>query len=137
MIAQVLRRITLGENIEIIREIIASYIGIGYWEKLLGRPKTSRDEIYKQYENRLPYSEKTTLLEDFFNVDDFMVQAILKNTDNDTLVAALYGASGNITNKFLANISDRLLWFIYEDISCWSGTEEQILKAQRRLLSIR
>ena len=34
------------------------------------------------------------------------------------------------------NLSDRLLYFVSEDIDNWSGTEEDILKAQRRVLAI-
>ena len=34
------------------------------------------------------------------------------------------------------NLSDRLLYFVSEDIDRWSGTEEEIVKAQRRVLEV-
>lgn len=61
---------------------------------------------------------------------------ILKNLDNETLTAALGGASGKIVARFLMNLSDRLLYFVSEDIDNWKGTEEEIMKAQRQVLAI-
>ena len=37
---------------------------------------------------------------------------------------------------FLVNLSDRLLYFVSEDIDNWNGTEEDILKAQRQVLAV-
>ena len=82
------------------------------------------------------YSERTDLLERFKDVGDFEIQVILRNLDTETLVAALKGATGSIVTGFLMNLSDRLLYFISEDLDKWEGTEEEILKAQRRVLTI-
>jgi len=141
MITDILRRIASGENTELLREIVASYVGIGYWEKLeaVGRKergKRTRDEIIGKYLDKKLYSEKTDLLERFEMVGDFETQVILRNLDNETLTAALCGASGKIAARFLQNLSDRLLYFISEDIDNWSGTEEDILKAQRQVLAV-
>jgi len=141
MIAHVLKRITSGENPEVLREIIASYVGVGYREKLEDanrkeQGKRNRDEIIGKYRDKKLYSEKTDLLERFEFVGDFEIQVILRNLDNETLTAALSGASGKIVAGFLMNLSDRLLYFVSEDIDNWNGTEEDILKAQRRVLAI-
>lgn len=141
MIAHVLKRITSGENPEVLREIIASYVGVGYREKLEDtyrkeQGKRNRDEIIGKYRDKKIYSEKTDLLERFEFVGDFEIQVILRNLDNETLTAALSGASGKIVAGFLMNLSDRLLYFVSEDIDNWNGTEEDILKAQRRVLAI-
>ena len=141
MIVQMLKRIALGENTEMLREIIASYVGVGYWEKLedakrVEQGKRSRDEIIGKYKAKTLFSEKTDLLERFELVGDFEIQVILKNLDNETLTAALCGASGKIMEGFLKNLSDRLLYFVSEDIDHWNGTEEDILKAQRRVLAV-
>ena len=82
------------------------------------------------------YSEKTDLLERFETVGDFELQVILRNLDNETLTAALYGATGKIVTAFLRNLSDRLLYFVSEDIDNWHGTEEDILKAQQQVLAV-
>lgn len=141
MIARMLKRIASGENTEMLKEIVASYVGVGYWEKLedatrKAQGKRNRDEIIGKYSNKELYSAKTDLMERFAHVGDFEMQVILRNLDNETLAAALHGASGKIVARFLRNLSDRLLYFFSEDIDNWSGTEEEILKAQRRVLAI-
>ena len=141
MIVPMLKRIAFGENTEMLREIIASYIGVGYWEKLEATKRTeqgkkTRDEIIEKYRNKKLFSEKTDLLERFEAVSDFEIQVILRNLESETLTVALGGASGKIVVKFLKNLSDRLLYFISEDIDNWSGTEENILKAQRQVLAV-
>lgn len=141
MIVDVLKRIVSGESAEMLREIIASYVGIGYWEKIEsanGREqiRRNRDEIIGKYREKKIFSEKTDLLEHFELVGDFEIQVILRNLDNETLTAALSGASGKIVTRFLMNLSDRVLYFISEDIDNWNGTEEEIMKAQRRVLAI-
>lgn len=141
MITHMLKRIASGESTEVLREIVASFVGVGYWNRLedAGRKekgKRNREEIISKYSNKKLYSEKTALLERFGQVGDFEIQAILRNLDNESLTAALSGASGKIVKVFLANLSDRLLYFVSEDIDNWSGTEEEILKAQRRVLAV-
>lgn len=141
MIVHVLGEIASGAHPELLREIIASYMGVGYWEKLEDarrgeQGKRTRDEIIGKYRDKELFSEKTDLLERFEPVGDFEIQVILRNLDNETLTAALSGASGQIIERFLLNLSDRLLYFVSEDIDRWNGTEEEILKAQRRVLAV-
>lgn len=141
MITRILKRIAFGENPVVLREIIASYVGVYYWKKLedsnrTEKGKRNRDEIIGKYRDKKLYSEKTDLLERFGLVGDFEIQVILRNLDSETLTSALSGASGNIVARFLMNLSDRLLYFVSEDIDNWSGTEEDILKAQRQVLAI-
>lgn len=141
MIVQLLKRIASGENTELLKEVVASYVGVGYWKRIedenrkaLG--KRNRDEIIGKYRDKELYSSKTDLLERFESVGDFEIQVILRNLDSETLTAALCGASGKIVVCFLMNLSDRLLYFVSEDIDNWNGTEEEIMKAQRQVLAI-
>lgn len=141
MITHILKRIVSGENPEMLREVVASYVGVGYWERLEDtkrreQGKINREEMLGRYANKKLFSEKTDLLEKFELLGDFEIQVILKNLDNETLTAALSGVSGKIVIKFLKNLSDRVLYFMSEDIDNWNGTEEDILKAQRRILAI-
>ncbi len=141
MIVHVLGEIASGAHPELLREIIASYVGVGYWEKLEdarrgAQGKRTRDEIIGKYKDKKLFSERTDLLERFASVGDFELQVILRNLDNETLTSALSGASGKIVERFLLNLSDRLLYFVSEDIDRWNGTEEEILKAQRRVLAV-
>lgn len=141
MIVHVLGEIVSGAHPELLREIVASYVGVGYWEKLEDarrgeQGKRTRDEIIGKYKDKKLFSEKTDLLERFASVEDFEIQVVLRNLENETLTAALNGASGNVVVRFLRNLSDRLLYFVSEDIDRWNGTEEDILKAQRRVLEV-
>lgn len=139
MITAVLRRIFAGESPEILQELIASYIGMGYREKrgsMSEMLKHSRQDILNQYKDKKLYSDNTNLLEDFVHVGNFEIQVILRNTDNVTLTAALAGASGKAALVFLSNLADRMLYFIHEDIQRWSGTEEEILQAQKKILEL-
>lgn len=61
---------------------------------------------------------------------------MLRNMDEATLTAALAGASGRVAVRFLSNLADRVLYFIHEDVERWSGTEEEVLAAQRKVLEI-
>lgn len=141
MIVQLLKRIASGENTELLKEVVASYVGVGYWKRIedenrKAQGKRNRDEIIGKYRDKELYSSKTDLLERFESVGDFEIQVILRNLDNETLTAALSGASGKIVVRFLMNLSDRLLYFVSEDIDNWNGTEEEIMKAQRQVLAI-
>ena len=141
MIAHMLKRIASGESPEMLREIVASYVGIGYWERLEAanrkeQGKRNRDEIIEKYRDKKLYSEKTDLLERFEMLGNFEIQVILRNLDNETLTAALCGATGKIVAVFLRNLSDRLLYFVSEDMDNWCGTEEDILKAQLQVLAV-
>ena len=57
MIVHMLKRIASGENTELLREIVASYVGVGYWEKLenvkrMEQGKRNRDEMIEKYRNK-------------------------------------------------------------------------------------
>ena len=139
MIAAVLRRIFAGESPKILHEVIASYIGMDYSERkgLMSETlKYTRQEIMDQYKGKKPYSDNTDLLEGFIHVGDYEIQLILRNLDTMTLTAALAGASGEVVRAFLTNLSDRLLYFIHEDMKQWNGTEEDILTAQKKVLGM-
>lgn len=140
MIVAALRKIFSGESTEIVRELIASFIGMEYREKNAAKIREvlqyTREEILEQYQGKTCYSKHTDLLEEFAALGDFEIRLILRNTDNVTLTAALAGASGNVIMTFLANLSDRMLYFIHEDMVQWSGTEDDILDAQKKVLEL-
>ena len=98
--------------------------------------KYTRQEILDFYKDKKMYSDNTNLLEEFVHVEDFEIQLILRNIDNVTLTAALAGASGKIVKAFFANLSDRMLYFIHEDMKQWNGTEAEILSAQKMILEL-
>ena len=139
MIADVLPRIISGENLEALWEITASYIGMEYRVKI--KPMTEEgyqtsEEIWEKLQKKEPYSASTVLLEPLTDVDNFKICTILRNIDNETLAAAMYGASGNVVRRFFENISYPLMCFTYEDMEHWTGTEKEILAAQRKVLEL-
>lgn len=140
MIVAALRKIFSGESTEIVRELVASFIGMEYREKNTGEIREvlryTREEILEQYRGKKCYSEQTDLLEEFADLGDFEIRLILRSTDNVTLTAALAGASGKVVKSFLSNLSERMLYFIHEDMVQWNGTEEDILEAQKKVLEL-
>lgn len=138
MVVAALEAIISGESEELVKDIVASYIGIGYWEKMIGdrTRQRRREEILERYREKKTYSENTNLLEPFVQLGDFEIQTILRNLENSDCTAAICGASGAVAVRFLANLSDRVLAFISEDIDNWQGSEEEILTAQRKIVEI-
>ena len=142
MIAAVLPKILMGEHPKVLWELLASYIGMEYREML--KPldgerrewEKTREEILEKLKSKEPYSAATDLLEPLAEMDDFSIQAILRNIDNLTLAAAMYGASGRVVKRFFENVSDTVLYYVNEDLETWQGTEEDILAAQRRVLEL-
>lgn len=141
MVAGALKLIFSGLREEFVRECVASYIGMEYRKKIgngtIGVDlKAARKKIIDKYKDKKLWSEATDLLENCDALEDFEAQAILRNLEKDTLVGALTGASGKVVTKFLSNLSDRILYFINEDLEEWQGTEEEILAAQRKVLEV-
>lgn len=139
MITEAMKMIFAKEEQEDISELVASYIGMEYRQRgghmgeLLN---CTRQEIIDKYMDKKMYSEAAGLLESAADLGDFEIQTILRNMDEATLTAALAGASGRVVVRFLSNLADRVLYFIHEDMEHWSGTEEEILEAQRKVLEI-
>lgn len=140
MIVAALRKIFSGESTEIVRELIASFIGMEYREKNTGKMREvlqyTREEILEQYQGKKCYSKQTDLLEEFADLGEFEIRLILRSIDNVTLTAALAGASGKVVKAFLSNLSERMLYFIHEDMIQWNGVEEDILEAQKKVLEL-
>lgn len=141
MIAATLKMIFAGASPVILQELIASYIGMEYWQKKGHMAqaqilKCTRQEILDSYKDKKIFSEATGLIEETADLGDFEIQTMLRNMDNATLTAALAGASGKVVTRFFSNLSDRILYFIHEDIEQWNGTEQEIVAAQRKVLEL-
>lgn len=139
MTADVLQCIVSGESEWIIREVIASHIGRKYRNHFVNTPedkKKLRKDILAFYREKEQKLETSDLLEGLLSCDDEKIQHIIRYVDNVTFVAALSGASNEVCVKFLSNLSDRLLYFIDEDIKRYQGTKEEIEEAQRKMLNI-
>lgn len=142
MIAAVLPKIIMGQNPKLIWELAASYVGMDYRERV--KPldgerrewEKTREEILEKLKSKEPYSAATVLLEPLVEMDDFSIQVILRNIDNRTFAAAMYGASGRVVKRFFENVADTVLYYVNEDLEIWQGTEEDILAAQRIVLEL-
>ncbi len=139
MIAETLIYILSGEREEIVREVIASHLGMEFRDKLsvFAQYKEQRKEdILATYKDRVIFSSGTNLLEVLADATALQIQMLLRKLDVITLVSALAGASGAVAEKFLENLSDKLLIFVDEDIKHFSGSAEEIVKAQQRVLEL-
>ncbi len=137
LIADSMQKIFSGETTEVLCEVIASHIGMEYWSHKMDWTK-SKEDIFREYAGKTVLEPQVTnLLEPLLSATDFQIQMILRNLDSQTLAGALYGASGNLINRFLSNLSDRMMVFICQDIDNWTGTIQDSLDAQRRVLEVR
>lgn len=82
--------------------------------------------------DRNNYPKSGMTLTEAFNT--FIQQSL--NVDNVTLAKALYGASGSVCQKFLCNISDKLLPYIDEDIKNCKTDKKEITNAQEEILRL-
>ncbi len=137
LITESMQMIFSGETMEVLREVIASHIGMDYWLHEMDWTK-SKEEILDKYAGReVLEPQVTNLLEPLLSATDFQIQMILRNLDSQTLAGALYGASGQVITKFLSNLSERMMIFIGQDVDNWIGTTQDILAAQRKILEVR
>lgn len=75
--------------------------------------------------------------EDLLLVGEEGIQAIIKQVDNNTLVAALSGASDSIRNLFLNTMSQRVARMITDEIEIGARySKKDILEAQNKVLKI-
>lgn len=135
MICDVLLAIEEGADEGLLKEIIASHLGRTYRDKfVIGiSGKESREEVLQQYIEKPCTAD---LLENMTDCDDRTIQLILRQLDNETLVSALHGASGLVCQKFLRNVSDRLLYFLTVDIAQFAGSKDEVIRAQKRIQEI-
>ena len=123
-------------------EFTASYIGIRYREKVKPTKEVEevrrkiREEIWQKLQEKGSYSKAIVLLESLAEEEDFKIRSILRNIDNGTLAAAMYGACGRVVRRFFENLVDTLLYYVNEDMKQWKGTEEDIPSAQRQVLEL-
>ncbi len=135
MTAEVMSYIISGERKEYIAEVIASFVGMEYRDKLnLDKNVSDYNAKIEELYAKEPYSEQTMLLEGLADSSDGEIQMIIKNIDNITLVNAIKGASGKVAKAFMTNLSERLRYYIYEDIIRLPESEASIIKAQKKIL---
>lgn len=141
MVAEVLGLIVSGERKELVAETCASYVGMWYREKIGGghtllNREVRREELFAKYREKTVATAKTALLEELACAGDFEIQVLLRNLDNATLTAALCGASGAVVAKFFANLADRVLVFVCEDMENFGSSEEEMVAAQEKVLAL-
>lgn len=92
-----------------------------------------RRELIAKQKNRIA---KVKLLEELADTNDKVIQLILKKLNNTTLIYALAGASGSVVQKFMHNLSGRMVCFIDEQLEKEEFTLERMEKAQKAVLQI-
>lgn len=92
-----------------------------------------RKNIITKYENRVG---RVNLLEELVDVDDRVIQLILRKLNPTTLVYALAGAQGAVAKRFMDNLSGRMICFLDRWLESGEFTLEKIERAQRAVLQI-
>ena len=92
-----------------------------------------RKSVVAKYENRVG---KLNLLDELADVDDKVIQLVLRKLNNTTLLCALAGASGLVCKRFLNNLSGRMVYFIDKHMEEDKFSLEKMGIAQKAVLHI-
>ena len=92
-----------------------------------------RKSVVTKYENRVG---NMNLLDELADVDDKLIQLVLRKLNNTTLLYALAGASGMVCKRFLDNLSGRMVCFIDKHLEEETFSLEKIGSAQKAVLQI-
>ena len=92
-----------------------------------------RKNLIAKYEDRIG---KVNLLDELADVDDRVIQLVLRKLNNTTLVYALVGASGIVIQKFTENLSGRMVYFLDKCFEAEEFDVNKIERAQRAVLQI-
>lgn len=136
LICDALLAIEAGAKEEILCELIASHLGKSFRSKLVKVPteQERREALLARYRDK---EIQVPFLEELAECDDRTIQLILRQLDNETLIAALSGASGKVCKKFLRNVSERMVFFIIVDMEEYGGSIEEVEAAQKQVLESR
>ena len=80
--------------------------------------------------------EDSGVLDSLLNTDDYHIQMMLRQMENDEFLQALAGTSKEIRIRLLQNLSDRLIGVIAETLQNVQGNVDDISEAQRKMLNI-
>jgi flagellar motor switch protein FliG len=72
----------------------------------------------------------------FVELADNQIQMLLREIDQRDLVVALKGASPEVLEKFLGNMSERVRTFITEEIGLAHASPEEIFMTQVRIVAV-
>ncbi|AJA45890.1 flagellar motor switch protein FliG [Frischella perrara] len=96
--------------------------GISTAAEIINLMKSQQEELViaalREYDNDLAQKiiDEMFLFENLVEVDDRSIQRLLKEVDNETLIIALKGASVELREKFLNNMSQRAATILREDL---------------------
>ena len=92
-----------------------------------------RKNIIVKYEN---IAGRVNLLDELVDVNDRVIQLILRKLNSTTLVYALSGTSGVVIKKFMDNMSGRMICFLDRCLERDKFAAEKVERAQRAVLQI-
>ena len=141
MICEVIVRMFSGENETTVKEWLRAFLGRKY-AHLIGddelelRWKMSREDAIEYYSKINAGFKSTGVLDELESCDNVCIQQIIRLVDNDDLVNAMLGASVKIRHKFLANLSDRMIILVGEDMLKGTYDVERVTMAQEKVMLI-
>ena len=125
-----------GENEEIVREILSSFLGRRYAGLVLQKVQLSRGELIEKISVMDTDFDNTGILDPLLSTDDYHIQMMLRQIENDEFLQALLGTSKEIRIWLLKNLSDRVIVFIAETLQNVNGDIDSIREAQRKMISM-
>ncbi len=136
MICSAIILIFSGENESIVREDIQSFLGRKYSAYLSQNHQMNRHEVMEGVINIQTDFSDTGILDSLLDVEDYEIQLMLRQLNNEEFVQALLGTSKEIRIKLLQNLSERMLFLICEDLKNCVGDTAAIENAQKKMIHI-
>lgn len=136
MICEVIVLIFSGENEETVKEVVSSFLGRKYAGLILKKSQLTRDEQIEKIAVMETRVEDVGGLDSLLNTDDYHIQMMLRQMENDEFLQALAGTSKEIRIRLLQNLSDRLIGVIAETLQNVQGNVDDIREAQRKMINI-
>ena len=102
--------------------------------------RSVRDEVLHQIKHPPPplieqAPSQGFSFEDIGKLSDREIQVLLREVDQKDLVMALKGASDELKEKILGNMSERVRTFITEEMSFMRPRPEDVLMTQARIVA--
>lgn len=141
MIVEVLTLIFTGENEEYLREVLRSFLGRKYAflipNEQQSRWKMNREKLIDFYSNIDCKATITDLLDDVVTYNNLTIQSILRCMTSQELSHSLLGTSPQVREVIFRNMSDRMIYFIGEDMINEIISDEEIIYSQKIFLELK
>lgn len=140
MVCEGITLVFAGEREEIVKEVLQSFLGRKFSylisvDDQMKRWNMTREEAIEFYAGAENGFQDTGILQEVLEMDDFKIQRMIRHAESDDLLKAVWGTSKEVRERLFRNMSNRMLFFIGEEVLDFYASELEVQEAQEFLLS--